>query len=395
MTFDKTSKVPENAPTPAEMIARAEALLPRLRERSIEAERNRRLSDETVAEFRAAGFHRILQPRNRGGFDLGLDTAAECIKTLASACGSSGWIANLFIVHNYQISLFPPAAQDEYWATSNDQICSTVSFAITSEAERVDGGYRLRGRWKFSSGCDFAGWFIILKPSATVFDWMLIPRSDVTLVDDWFVAGLCGTGSKDLILDNVFVPDHRVLSILELVSGTTPGGKANGMPMARLPFSWPAVWGIPAALVGMAKGMADAVQQALIGKKALFTGERQVDRVANQIRLTGALTDIHAAELIMRHRLTELEKWAEAGAAPSSVDAMASQRDAAYVARLTGRVASDLALMAGATSVYLGNPIQRFQRDINVGITHVSLVWEEAAENYGRALWGLPGKVRG
>jgi len=394
MTINSTSGTQIKLPAHEDMIARAQALLPRLRERSFEAEKNRRMPDETVAEFRAAGFHRILQPRLRGGFELGMGTAAECIRILASACGSSGWIANLFIVHNFQLSLFPEAAQKEYWATSNDQLCSTVSFATSSEAVRQDGGYRLSGRWKFSSGCDFAGWFIILKPAATVFDWMLVPRSDVTIVDDWFVSGLCGTGSKDLILDNVLVPDHRILSIRDLAGGTTPGGKANGMPLARLPFSWPAVWGIPAALIGMANGMADAVRQALIGKKALFTGEKQVERVANQIRLTHALTDIHAAELIMRHRLAELDKWADAGGAPSAVDAFASQRDAAYVARLTGKVASDLALMAGATSVYLGNPIQRFQRDINAGITHVSLVWEEAAENYGRALWALPGKGR-
>lgn len=379
-------------PTQKEMIARAQALLPQLRERSANAEKNRRLPDQSVAEFRAAGFHKILQPKRFGGFELGIGTAAECIRILASACGSSGWIANLFIIHNYQLSLFSEEAQQEYWGESDDVVCSTVSFATKSEATKVDGGYRLSGRWKFSSGCDFASWFIVLKPSATLADWMLVPRADVTIEDDWFVSGLCGTGSKDLILENVFVPQHRVLSIRDLVMGTTPGGKANGIPMARLPFTWPAVWGIPAALIGMAHGMAEAVRQVLIGKKALFTGEKQVERVANQIRLTGALTDIHAAELIMRHRLNELEKWAEAGSAPSTIDAFASQRDASYVARMTGKVASDLAQMAGATSVYLANPIQRFQRDINVGITHVSLVWEEAAENYGRALWDLPPK---
>jgi alkylation response protein AidB-like acyl-CoA dehydrogenase len=234
----------------------------------------------------------------------------------------------------------------------------------------------------------------VLKPSATVFDWMLVPRSDVTIDDDWFVSGLCGTGSKDLLLDDVFVPNHRVLSIMDLARGTTPGGKANGTPMARLPFSWPAVWGIPAALIGMAEGMAECVRQALIGKKALFSGEKQIERVANQIKLTSVLTDIHAANLVMRHRIAELESWAEAGGPPTSVDAFASQRDAAYVARITAKVAGELALMAGATAVYLDNPIQRFQRDINVGVTHVSLVWEEAAENYGRALWALPPKGR-
>ena len=390
-----TARARSTVPTGVEMIARAEALLPALRERSADAEKNRRLSDETVREFRAAGLPKILQPRRFGGYELTPDTAIEVIRTIATACGSSGWVTNLFVIHNWQVSLFPIQAQEEYWAGSDDRLCSTVSFATKSEMEEVEGGARLTGRWKFSSGCDFADWFIIMKPSPTCFDWMLVPRSDVCIEDDWFVSGLSGTGSKDLILDNVFVPAHRRVPAMGLAMGTTPGGKALGIPMARLPFAWAAVWGIPAALVGMTAGMAEAVRSTLVGKKALFTGEMQVERVANQIKLTEALSDIHAADLIMRHRMAELNKWAEAGAAPAPIDAFASHRDAAYVARLMGKAASNLSLMAGATSVYLANPIQRFKRDIDVGVTHVSLVWEEAAENYGRAHWGLPPKGRG
>ena len=384
----------ERVPNQAELVARAKALLPGLHERARVAEERRRLSDDTVREFRAAEFHKILQPRRFGGFELGFDTAAEVIRMLATACGSSGWLANLFIVHNWQIGLFPIEAQEEYWAEGSDQVCSTASFATHSEMKEVDGGFRLSGRWKFSSGCDFAGWFIILKPSPTCMDWLLVPRSDLDIVDDWFVSGLSGTGSKDLILDDVFVPEHRRLPIMDLATGTTPGGKAHGIPLARLPFVLPAVWGIPPALVGMANGMAEAVRQTLIGKKALFSGELQAERVANQMKLTEALTDIHAAELIMRHRLTELMRWGEAGAPPSTLDALSSQRDASYVSRLMGKVANNLALMSGATSINLSNPIQRYQRDINAGVTHVSLVWEEAAENYGRALWELPEKAR-
>ena len=384
----------ERVPNQAELVARAEALLPGLYERARVAEESRRLPDDTVREFRAAEFHKILQPRRFGGFELGFDTAAEVIRTLATACGSSGWVANLFIVHNWQIGLFPIQAQEEYWADGSDQVSSTASFATHSEMKEVDGGFRLSGRWKFSSGCDFAGWFIILKPSPTCMDWLLVPSSDLDIVDDWFVSGLSGTGSKDLILDDVFVPEHRRLSITELATGNTPGGKAHGIPLARLPFVLPAVWGIPPALVGMASGMAEAVRRTLIGKKALFSGELQAERVANQMKLTEAMTDIHAAELIMRHRLTELMRWGEVGAPPSALDSLSSQRDASYVSRLMGKVANNLALMSGATSISLSNPIQRYQRDINAGVTHVSLVWEEAAENYGRALWELPAKAR-
>lgn len=382
-------------PTKAEMIDRAQALLPALRERSATAEKNRRMSEETVQEFRDAGFPKILQPKRFGGYELGLDTAVEVIRTLSTACGSSGWVSNLFILHSWQASLFPIEAQEEYWGGSDDRLASTVSLAPKSSLEEVEGGVRLTGRWKFSSGCDFADWFIIMKPSPTCFDWMLIPRSDVTIEDDWFVSGLSGTGSKDVILDNVFVPAHRRLPAMDLATGTAPGAKALGIPMGRLPFAWTAVWGIPSAIIGMATGMAEEVRKALIGKKSLFAGEMQVERVANQIKLAEALTDIHAAELIMRHRIDELNIWAEAGGAPSALDGLASHRDAAYVARLMGKVANNLSLMAGATSVYLGNPIQRFKRDIDVGVTHVSLVWEEAAENYGRSAWELPPKGRG
>ncbi len=193
---------------------------------------------------------------------------------------------------------------------------------------------------------------------------------------------------------NVFVPDHRTLAYKLLASGTTPGGISNGMEMARMPFSWYASWGIPSALIGMAQGMAEAVRKTLIGKKSLFMGEEQTERVANQIKIAGVYADINAAQLVMRHRLTELDKWAARGVIPTGPEAFASNRDAAYVARLMGKVAGELTLMAGATSVYLTNPIQRFQRDINVGVTHVSLVWEEVAENYGRAVWELPPKTR-
>jgi alkylation response protein AidB-like acyl-CoA dehydrogenase len=384
-----------DTPTKADMIARAEALLPALRARSADAEKNRRISDETVREFREAGFPKILQPKRFGGYELGLDTATEVIRTLSSGCGSSGWVSNLFILHSWQASLFPIEAQEEYWGGSDDKLSSTVSMAPKSHLEEVEGGVRLTGHWKFSSGCDFADWFIIMKPSPTCFDWLMIPRSDVTIQDDWFVSGLSGTGSKDLILDNVFVPAHRRVPAMTIAMGNTPGMEALGLPMGKLPFAWTAVWGIPSALIGMAAGMAEEVRKGLIGKKSLFAGEPQIERVANQIKLTEALTDIHAAELIMRHRIDELNRWAEAGEAPSALDGLASHRDAAYCARLMGKVASTLSLMSGATSVYLGNPIQRFKRDIDVGVTHVSLVWEEAAENYGRTVWELGPKVRG
>lgn len=386
------SAVVEAMPTCDELVARAQAIVPRLRERALQAENDRRLPQDSVDELRAAGFHRIMQPVRFGGHGLGMDVATEVIRTLATGCGSSGWVASLFIGHNFQISLFSEQAQEEFWGGSPDAFASTGSFAPRSTLEPVEGGYRLSGLWKFSSGSDFADWFVIMKPAANCLDWMLVPRSDVTVLDDWFVSGLKGTGSRDIQLDNVFVPSHRVLSFGEQMTGTTPGAALHGSPFARLPFPLPGVWGIPAALIGMATGMADAVQAALVGKRALFSGEAQVERVANQIKLADAHARINAATLIMRNRLATLKACGEAGAMPEGAEIHASHRDAAFVARMMAETAQSLALAAGATSVYVTSPVQRFLRDIMVGAAHVSLVWEEAAENYGRALWNLPPK---
>jgi len=393
-TGSQPISAPMNVPSCDELVKRAQALLPQLRARAEAAEQARRLPEETMQDFFAAGFHRIMQPPRFGGYGYGHDVAVEVIMTIASGCGSSGWVASLAAMHNWQVALFPLEAQQEYWAESQDVFSSTGSFAPGGgKLETVAGGYRLSGRWKFASGADFASWFMIMKPTNECLDWMLVPRKDVTMVDDWFVSGLCATGSKDIVLDQAFVPSHRVLAIGDLLSGRCPGGPTQGSPFSRLPFQLAAVWGLPAALIGMVAGMTEAFQSTLVGKRILFTGEKQVERVANQIKLTEAHTDVHAAQLVMRHRLQKVKEWGIAGGAPDAVDALSSQRDAAYVARLAAKIATGVSLAAGANSAYRSNPIQRFLRDVMVGANHTSLVWEEIAEYYGRAKWGLPPKL--
>ncbi|WP_164975701.1 hypothetical protein [Sphingobium fluviale] len=387
--------VPEQAgfdiPTRETLVARAQALVPILRERARHEEQDRKLSDESVAQIAAAGFPRILQPKRFGGYGLNWDAAVEVISTIGASSGSAGWITNLFILHNYQVALFPLQAQEEYWANGADVCCSTVSTSIRSELEHIRGGFRLSGHWKFASGCDFADWFIVMKPNQTCFDWMLVPRCDVTICDDWFVSGLCATGSRDILLDNVFVPEHRVIRFDDLIGGSTPGGKLNELPLARLSFYQVGIWTIPAALIGMARGMADAVQHMLVNKRALLSGALQHERVANHIKLGEVHANIDAATLVMRNRIARLNEL-DQSSEPALVgaEAYASQRDAAYVGRLVVQAANTLSLMAGASAVYLANPVQRFLRDISVGATHATLGWEEAAENYGRALWNLP-----
>jgi 3-hydroxy-9,10-secoandrosta-1,3,5(10)-triene-9,17-dione monooxygenase len=376
-----------------ELVSRAQSLLPKLRERAQAAEEARRLPDETIEDFYSLGIHKIMQPVRFGGYGHGFDVAAEVVPVIASGCGSSGWLANFFTMHNWLASLFPLEAQEEYWAESPNQYFASGSFAPSgSKLEFVEGGARLSGRWKFASGADFANWFVVIKPSADCFDWLMIPRKEVTIIDDWFASGMCASGSRDFVVDDVFVPSHRILKFSDLVTGETPGGKIHGDPYARVSYVLPNVWGIPSVMVGMLDGMAQAFESSMASKKSLFSGERQFERVAIQIKVAEVATDLHAARLIMRHRLQKVKEMGLADEPPSDVEALESHRDAAYTSRLLVNAATKLQVVSGANSIFRSNSIQRFTRDMLAASTHVSLVWEEIAENYGRAKFKLPNK---
>lgn len=400
MSLDTTSGTeevggPDRAPSPDELVARAEALVPKLAERALEAEEQRRLSVATFDELLGAEFHRILQPKRFGGFGLTHDVSAEVVRTLSRGCGSTGWIANLVTLHPWQVGLFGLEAQEDVWREEPAAYIATGSFATKSERRAVDGGYRLSGRWKFSSGCDFASWFMILKPTATNFDWMLVPRSDVDFVDDWYVSGLRGTGSKDILLDDVFVPSHRTVGFEDVMTANSPGSKLpDPVGNSKLTFLDAVVFSVPAAVIGMVQGLSDAFQRSLAGGKiSQLTGELQVERPSNQIKLAEAQAAVEMALTVMRRRLLQLRGWSESGYPEDPVERLGPHRDAAYLTRRLVHVAAELGVGAGANATYYKSPVQRFVRDILSASSHASIAWEDVAEPYGRAKWGLPPKV--
>src|SRR5215813_8306844 len=212
--------------TPEEYIGRVRALLPVLRERAAEAERLRRLPDETFADFQEAGLFRALQPKRYGGYELDPDIFYQAVIEVGTVCGSSAWILGVIGVHNWHLAIFPPQAQEDVWGEDD-------SIQL----------YRLSGRWSFSSGCDFCRWAVLggvvppvgkgQPPDARVF---LLPRRDYVIDDNWHVMGLCATGSKDLVVDDVFVPEYRTHSYLDAFHLNHPGTAINDAPLYRLPF---------------------------------------------------------------------------------------------------------------------------------------------------------------
>src|SRR5215472_15635647 len=203
-------------PEPA-VIAAVADLLPMLRQRAQETEDNRDVPADSVKALTETGFFRLLQPASYGGLEADPIAFYTAVRLIASACGSTGWVASVLGVHPWQLALFPERAQEEVWGADPGTRMSS-SYAPTGRAHTADGGYRLDGRWSFSSGCDHANWVllggIVLDEDGKPVDFrtFLLPAADYTIDDVWDTVGLRGTGSNDIVVDDVFVPEHRSLS---------------------------------------------------------------------------------------------------------------------------------------------------------------------------------------
>src|SRR5499427_10162597 len=195
------------------ILDRARALIPRLAERAPAAAAARRLPDETIAEYREAGILRILQPKRFGGMQGRFSLFSRIVEELTYGCASSAWVYAVLAEHQWIIAQYPEAAQIDVWGEDPEAVAAS-SLAPREAARHVPGGWRLSGRYPFSSGCDYAQWGIIgafLGPKGDPrhIAYLLVPLAEVEIVDDWQVLGLLGTGSKSLVLHDVFVPEHR------------------------------------------------------------------------------------------------------------------------------------------------------------------------------------------
>ena len=234
----KTKAGFQRQPMREELMERARALVPVLRERAAKAEELRHIPDETIADLVASEIPRICQPSRYGGFDMGWDVVCEVSMELARGDGSQGWVANIFTEHNYLAGLFPDKAQQEVWGNDPTTLVSASFPPQGNKVERVEGGYLLDGRWAFSSGVRHAGWTIFgelvqEKEGRPQHYFFLVPARDRKVIDDWYSVGMTGTGSDTIELREVFVPEHRALPNRLVAAGQSPGAQVNPAPVFR------------------------------------------------------------------------------------------------------------------------------------------------------------------
>ncbi|MBV9048458.1 MAG: hypothetical protein JOY58_09335 [Solirubrobacterales bacterium] len=371
-----------------EVIERTEALLPAIAERALRTEQDRRIPQETIDEIQAAKLNRILHPTRHGGLGLDYDAFFEVSWRLSSACGSTGWVYSVSSVHHWQVGLAPERAQEEYFAAGDVWSCSAFN-PRGAKVEPVDGGWRVSGRWQYSSGCLHADWGLLgaIVPEFEAPVLLLVPRPDFTIEDTWHVSGLCGTASNDVVINEpVFVPEHRYVPL----TGADPEAVAaheRGSYGAPVPSLIP--WTLATPVVGMAQGALNAFEQATRTRVTSFAGQQVAKMVGPQIRISRAAAALDAARALARQDIREVIERGGRGDAFSDEDRVRFRRDHAYAVELAYDATMMLARASGASSLFETNPIQRFMRDAHAGAMQLIANWDEQAEAYGRVRMGM------
>lgn len=382
--------------TPEEYLARVRALLPALRERAVHAEQLRRLPDETFKDFQEAGLFRCLQPRRYGGYELDPCTFYQAVIDVGTVCGSSAWVLGVVGVHNWHLALFAPQAQEDVWGEDTSVQVST-SLAPTGTVERVDGGFRLHGRWSFSSACDYCQWAVLGgvvpplgkgdPPDVRTF---LLPRRDYTIVDNWYVMGLSGTGSKELVVDGAVVPEYRTHSYRDAFHIKNPGAVVNDGPLYRIPFGLLFPGCITAPAIGVALGALDTFRDQQKTRVASRDGSRAAEDPFIQYHLAEAAAEVDAARARVLGNFAEMMRTVSSGSEIPLTQRARYRFAIAKAVEWSVQAVDRLFEASGGHGVYLANPIQRAWRDVHAIRAHAGNNPEKAAAIFGRSEFGLP-----
>ena len=393
VTADSSGNPMDAAAILERLVAIARQMVPTLLERAPGAEELRRIPDETIRDFTAAGLFRIFLPKRYGGYQLDYGfPQIEIASELGRGCGSSAWIFTVTACHNWLVGMYPPQAQQEVWGEAPDMLCASALVPEQGRLERVADGYRLSGRWKFSSDVDAAGWSVIVAPldnatGARENVLCLVPKSDYEIIDTWFVGGLRATGSKDLEVINAFVPDYRVLPLRMLRGGETPGSAVNASHIFRLPIYAVFPYNISTPAIGIARGVIE--QFTARARAQISSGQRSADSMAVQLRVAEAAVTVDAGAELIRRDAEELNRIGRAGESFDYEHRTRYRRDLAYTALSCMRAVDVIHQASGAHGLFEEFPIQRAFRDVHAINAHAALRWDTNGLQSGRIALGL------
>lgn len=387
-------------PSHDEVIARAKAVVPLLAQNAQRCEVDRSVPVANIEALREAGLFRLLVPRRVGGYELGLRTMVDTVTTVAGGCVSCAWVVMVATAHDWMVGMFPEQCQDDVYGggPESDGPDSIVAgtLAAQGEAVAVENGWRVSGRWQFGSGVDHAPWCLAgatlttSSPDDPKHVHVIVPRSDFRIDDTWHVLGLRGTGSQDVLLDDVFVPAHRSVSTGMLFAGRSPAAARHATRVYLTPVLPGLTLHIVSAVLGIAQVALTLFEAEIKPRAHAYTGTSKAAKVGIQLRFAEAAAEIQAAELLLADVCGQFERLTAGDTPPNDVERAWAKWQAAYAGKLCRQAVQRLFAGGGARVAYDSSPLQQAFRDLSIGANHAVIDPDDSAETFGRLTFGLP-----
>jgi alkylation response protein AidB-like acyl-CoA dehydrogenase len=381
--------------TPAILVERMRALAPQVAAAAAEAERLRRPVDAVWNALRAAGYFYMYVPRRFGGLEVTTDQFIDITLPIAEACPSTAWAASFCAEHNWFLSHYPEQTQAALFGGDFPYTVAPVVSTPVGKATRTEGGYRVTGQWKWGTGVMHADWImagalVVGEPGPPLVLNFLFPAGEAEVLDTWHVAGMVGTGSNDIAVRELFVPENRAIPLSALLDGRGPGSRQYGNPIYSMPMLPFLAMTAAMSALGAARLALGAFRERLATHVRMGASARQAERPAAQIRLGKADVMIAAAEQLVRQAGRDNVASGALEGAEQLRARISNRTRIAYGVSLCREAVAHLAEAAGSGAQMLDQPFQRAVRDLNVIATHVVFDVDTAYELNGRSLIGLP-----
>jgi 3-hydroxy-9,10-secoandrosta-1,3,5(10)-triene-9,17-dione monooxygenase len=379
-------------PDPVSLIASARSMIPTLARRSIEQKNRRGILPETIAEMQAAGFFRVLQPKRWGGYEMDLNTFYDIEIALGEGDMSAGWAYGVLGVVSWFLGLIDDRVAQEVWGQDNKTlICSSTMPA--GKAIAIDGGFRLTGHWRYASACEHSDWALLggmLHAENAAPDWhfFVVPRRDYRIRDNWQVAGLQGTGSIDVILDDVFVPRHRAQRMQDNFWLKGAGQVTNTSSLYRLPFGQIFVRGVSTAGLGALQAMLTALI-TYSRDRVTRAGGRSSENPAVQLLCAETAAAIDEMRATLHRNCRTLHDYARRNEAPPLELRLQYKFQSSAVIERCTLLAARIFKATGAAGLSDELPFGRILNDLLAARQHVSNQYEYYGSNWGAVMFGL------
>jgi 3-hydroxy-9,10-secoandrosta-1,3,5(10)-triene-9,17-dione monooxygenase len=376
-------------------VARAKAIVPELKRLSVIAEQQRRLTKEGVALMKEKHLGRVLQPKMCSGYAMSMRSHVDVIAAIAEGCSATAWVFGVGHAHSWMMGHFPPEAQKEVYGGNPDALIAAVIGPRGRGVKRPDGSVLLNGVWPFASGCEVADWLFfgseIFNEAGEKIDEadLLVHPSQVEIKDDWYVAGLQGTGSATVVIKDLVVPPHRYLSLPPWLESELPTFHQKGDDWLTQAQAIP-VLGlcISTAALGMGRAALAEFRRVVPGKKIIYTDHISDDWIPTQTALGHAAAMIHAAGLVLYQAADDIDDYARRGEKMPMELRARIRMDCSYAVRTLLEAVDKLFIGSGASGLSLKGTMQKFARDLHAVNMHALLLFDTSAEIYGRVLLG-------